>query len=311
MRVLVVGAGALGGYFGGRLAAAGQEVTFLVRPRRAEALARDGLSVESRFGNLHLEKPRTVLAEHLREPFDLVLLSCKAYDLASAMDSFAGGVGPRTAILPLLNGMAHLDALEARFGSEAVLGGVALIGATLRDGTVVHLNDVHTIIFGDRAGGISERTQAISALMSGAGFDARASDAILVDMWEKWVFLGSLAAGTCLMRAPVGAIVAAPGGRELMLGLLEEAIAIANAAGRAPRPPALERTRAMLTMPKSAFSASMLRDMEGGGRIEADHIVGDLVRRGDAAGVPCPLLRLAYTNLNAYEARRASEAASA
>jgi len=200
--------------------------------------------------------------------------------------------------------MAHLDALEARFSADAVLGGVALIGATLRDGTVVHLNDAHGIIFGDRAGGIPARIEAIAAVMAGAGFDARASDAILIDMWEKWVMLASLAAGTCLMRAPVGAIVAAPGGRELMLGLHEEAVA--KAAGRAPRAPALERTRAMLTTPKSAFSASMLRDLEGGGRTEADHVIGDLVRRGEAAGLPCRLLRLAYTHLKAYEARRAT-----
>ena len=306
MRVLVVGAGALGGYFGGRLLAVGRDVTFLVRPRRAAQLAEDGLVVESRFGNLHLEKPPTVLAENLREPFDLVLLSCKAYDLEAAMDSFAGGVGPNTAILPFLNGMAHLDALEARFGAEAVLGGVVLIAATLRDGTVVHLNDVHGIIFGDRTGAMSPRMHAIAEVMTGAGFDARLSDAIIVEMWEKWVFLASLAAGSCLMRAPVGAIVAAPGGRELMLGLIDEAFAIAKAAGSEPRPSAMERTRTNLTLPKSGFAASMMRDMEGGGPTEADHILGDLIRRGEAADVPCPLLRLAYTHLKAYEARRAA-----
>jgi 2-dehydropantoate 2-reductase len=306
MRVLVVGAGALGGYFGGRLLAAGRDVTFLVRPRRAAELAERGLVIESRFGNLRLDKPPTVLADDLRAPFDLVLLSCKAYDLEDAMASFAGGVGPKTAILPLLNGMAHLDALESRFGAQAVLGGVALIGATLRDGTVVHLNDAHGIIFGERAGGTSARIEAIATTLTNAGFDARLSDAIVVEMWEKWVFLASLAAGSCLMRAPVGAIVAAPGGRELMLGLLDEATAVAKATGGEPRSASLERTRATLTTPKSAFSASMLRDMEGGGRTEADHVIGDLIHRGEGAGLPCPLLRLAYTHLKAYEARRAS-----
>src|SRR5215216_2887019 len=269
MRVLVVGAGALGGYFGGRLLAAGRDVTFLVRQRRAEELARDGLRIESRFGDLHLGTPPTVLAQDLRQPFDLVLLSCKAYDLEAAMDAFAPAVGAGAAILPLLNGMAHLDALEARFSADAVLGGVALIGATLHDGTVVHLNDVHGLVFGD-----------------GAGFDARASDAILVEMWEKWVMLASLAAGSCLMRAPVGAIVAAPGGRELMLGLIDETFAVAKAAGREPRAAAMERTRTTLTMPKSGFAASMMRDMEGGGRTEADHVIGDLIRRGEGADVP-------------------------
>src|SRR4051794_10866298 len=174
MRVLVVGAGALGGYFGGRLLASGRDVTFLVRPRRAEELARNGLRIESRFGDLHLEKPPTVLAEDLRQPVDLVLLSCKAYDLEAAMGSVAPAVGPGTAILPLLNGMAHLDALEDRFGADAVLGGVALIGATLRDGTVVHLNDVHGLVFGDRAGGIPARIAAVAAAVDGAGFAPQA-----------------------------------------------------------------------------------------------------------------------------------------
>src|SRR3954467_11402242 len=173
MRVLVVGAGALGGYFGGRLLAAGRDVTFLVRPRRAEELARDGLRIESRFGDLHLGTPPTVLAQDLRQPFDLVLLSCKAYDLEAAMDAFAPAVGAGAAILPLLNGMAHLDALEARFSADAVLGGVALIGATLHDGTVVHLNDVHGLVFGDRAGGIPARIAAVAAGVDGAGLAAR------------------------------------------------------------------------------------------------------------------------------------------
>ena len=304
MRVLVVGAGALGGYFGARLIAAGRDVTFLVRERRRAELAERGLVVESRFGNLHLARPPTVLSQDLREPFDLVLLSCKAYDLQAAMDSVSGGVGPDTAILPVLNGMAHLDALEARFGAQTVLGGVALIGATLRDGTIVHLNDAHGLVFGERAGGTSPRIEAIAATLADANFEARASDDILLEMWEKWVFLASLAAGTCLMRAPVGTIVAAPGGRELMLGLLGEATAVATAAGREPRPATLDRVRGVLTAPSSAFSASMLRDVEGGGRTEADHVVGDLIDRGERAGIATPLMRLAYTHLKAYELRR-------
>jgi 2-dehydropantoate 2-reductase len=174
---------------------------------------------------------------------------------------------------------------------------------------VVHLNEAHGLIFGERTGGTSPRTQAIAETMTGAGFDARLAEAIIVEMWEKWVFLASLAAGSCLMRAPVGAIVAAPGGAELMLGLVDEATAVAEATGGEPRSASLERTRTTLTTPKSAFSASMLRDIEGGGRTEADHVIGDLIRRGKGAGLPCPLLGLAYTHLKAYEARRAATAA--
>src|SRR6202043_1931860 len=109
MRILVVGAGAIGGYFGGRLLQAGRDVTFLVRPRRAAELAKAGLIVKSPHGDVTLAAPATTLSENIRRPFDLVLLSCKAYDLEGAMDSFAAAVGPETMILPLLNGMKHLD----------------------------------------------------------------------------------------------------------------------------------------------------------------------------------------------------------
>jgi len=115
MRILVVGAGAIGGYFGGRLLEAKQDVTFLVRPRRAAELAESGLNIRSRFGDATIPSPPTVLAENLRETFDLVLLSVKAFDLESAIESFAPAIGPNTGILPLLNGMRHLDILDNRF----------------------------------------------------------------------------------------------------------------------------------------------------------------------------------------------------
>jgi 2-dehydropantoate 2-reductase len=306
MRVLVVGAGAIGGYFGGRLAEAGREVTFLVRPRRAEQLSKRGLEVRSPHGDIHIAKPATVLAQDLAEPFDLVILSCKAYDLDDAIESFAPAVGRGTAILPLLNGMSHLDTLERRFGSEHVLGGQCVIGATLDDeGRILHLNETHGLTYGERDGAMSERVERIARVFESARFQARSSDAILLEMWEKWVFLASLASGTCLMRAAVGDIVAAPGGAEFLLGLFDECRTIAEGEGYVPRAPFLERSRKMLTTAGSPFTASMLRDIERGARIEADHVIGDLIRRGrERAGTPRPKLETAYVNLKAYEARR-------
>ncbi|HZP67535.1 MAG TPA: 2-dehydropantoate 2-reductase [Rudaea sp.] len=306
MRILVVGAGATGGYFGGRLAAAGRDVTFLVRARRAEQLAASGLRIRSPHGDVNLASPKTVLAEGLAEPYDLVLLSCKAYDLDGAMASFAPAMGTDSMILPVLNGMRHLDALDARFGHARVLGGQCVIAATVDDdGTILHLNNVHGIAYGERDGGTSERVQRVDAALSGAGFDARLSEHIAQDMWEKWTFLAALAAGTCLMRASIGEIVAAPGGDATMRGLFDECAAIAGAHGHAPRAAFAEKALTMLSQPKSSLTASMLRDLERGGRIEADHIVGDLIaRRG--AGVPRSILELAYTHLKAYEARRSS-----
>ncbi|SEP24633.1 ketopantoate reductase [Methylobacterium sp. ap11] len=310
MRVLVVGAGATGGYFGARLAAAGRDVTFLVRPARAARLGQSGLSVRSPLGDFRIEAPKTVTAGAIPAPFDLVLLSCKAYDLAGALDDVAPAVGPDTMVLPILNGMAHLDALDARFGAERILGGSCAIAATLSaEGDIVQISELHALTFGERGGAPSECTGRVASLMEGAGFAARPSDRILLEMWEKWVFLATLAGGTCLMRAPVGDIVAAPGGRDWMLGLFEECRTIAEAAGHAPREKFLEGSRKTLTAPGSAFTASMLRDIEKGARIEADHIVGDLLARGRAADPKGarPHLAAAYTHLKAYESRRARE----
>jgi 2-dehydropantoate 2-reductase len=301
MRILVVGAGAIGGYFGGRLLEAGRDVTFLVRPRRAEQLARTGLSISSPSGNVELTAP-TVLADDLRQPFDLILLSCKAYDLAGAMDSFAPAVGPHTAILPLLNGMRHLDTLEERFGGAAVLGGWCAISATLdAEGRVLHLAPMQSLPFGERDGRISDRVQAIAAAFAGAKFDSRASETILQEMWEKWVFIATAAGITCLMRAPVGDIVAA-GAADLATSMLDECAAIATRQGFPPSAAAMQRNRAMFTAVGSGFTASMLRDVERGARTEVDHVLGDLLQRGDAA--PHSLLRIAHAHLLAYEARR-------
>jgi 2-dehydropantoate 2-reductase len=304
MRTLVVGAGAIGGYFGGRLLAAGCDVTFLVRRRRAAELARTGLAIRSRAGDVELPSPPTVTETALTGTFDLVLLACEAYDLDGAMTSFAPAVGPDTAILPLLNGLRHLDALKARFGAAPVLGGQCLISASLDpEGRIAHLADVHSLTFGELDGAETPWVAAIAALMSGAQFDARPSAAILQEMWEKWVFIAASAGVTCLMRAAIGDIVAA-GAAEM---LLAECAAIAAAQGFSPRPAFVERTRAMLTAANSPLTASMLRDIERGAPIEADHILGDLLQRGGGTAATGSLLRIAYAHARAYEARQARE----
>ena len=286
-------------------------MTFLVRARRAAQLAKTGLVIRSTFGDVHLPAPPTVTTETLRQTFDLILLSCKAYDLESAADSFAPAVGPSTAILPLLNGMGHMDFLAARFGAAAVLGGQCVISTTLdAEGRILHLNDTHGLSFGERDGSVSPRAEAIAATLAGARFESRLSKAILQEMWEKWVLISTMAGITCLMRAAVGDIVAANAGN-LAIALLDECSAIASAQGFAPREATDARNRTMLTTPGSTFAASMLRDIEHGAPIEADHIVGDLLRRGAPQSGDFPLLRIAYAHLKAYEARRRRENAAA
>lgn len=305
MRILVIGAGAVGGYFGARLAEAGRDVTFLVRSGRAAKLA-EGLLVKSPAGDIRLDTPQLATSEQLRAPYDLILLSCKAYDLDDAITSFAAAVGPQTTVLPLLNGMAHIDALNARFGADRILGGQCVISSTMDDaGHILHLNDMHSISFGEQEGGRSERLAAVTAALSGAKFVAQPSETILLDMWEKWVFIATAAGMTCLMRSAIGDIVAA-GAAALPLALLDECAGIAADHGYPPRTAMLERCRTMLSAAQSPLTASMLRDIERGARIEADAIVGDLLRRG---GDPDShsLLHIAYTHLKAYEARRERE----
>ena len=305
MRVLVVGAGAIGGYFGGRMLQAGRDITFLVRPRRATELAAAGLVIKSPNGDVTLKNPPTVQADKLNEKFDVVLLSCKAFDLDDAIKSFAPAVGPQTAIIPLLNGMLHLDVLDAKFGRERVLGGLCAIAVTLNEHReVVHLNPMQSLTFGERDGTMSDRVRAIAEVMASGKFGSVASEHIIQEMWEKWVFLASLAASTCLMRTSVGNILAVPGGKDFILGMLDECKAVATAEGYAPRAPFLERTLGMLTTEGSQLTASMFRDIKAGAPVEADHVIGDLVARGDADKVPVPRLRTAYTHLKAYEKQR-------
>lgn len=310
MRILVVGAGAIGGYFGGRLLEAGRDVTFLVRPRRAAELAASGLVIQSPTGDFRHPRPATVGAAELRPPYDLVLLSCKAYDLDDAVRSFAPAVGPSTAVLPLLNGLRHLDVLDLRFGKHAVLGGQCVISAALGEaGRIEHLNEAHLIAFGERDGTRSERVAAIEAAFAGARFEARLSTVIVQEMWEKWVLIATLAGITCLMRANIGDIGAA-GGADVATALLEECDAIAREHGFALREASRRRNVAMLTAPGSSFAASMLRDIERGGPTEGEHILADLLRRG-AHPAAASLLRLAHLHVAAYEARRVRLAAAA
>jgi 2-dehydropantoate 2-reductase len=314
MRILIVGAGAIGGYFGGRLLQHGRDVTFLVRERRAAQLAQHGLVIHSPAGDVALPAPPTVLARELaaREPFDLVVVSCKAYGLVQAIEDVAPAVGPATAILPLLNGMRHLDLLDARFGADRVLGGQCSIPVTLDDdGAVHHLGRMHSMVFGERGDAAPERMQAIATALVGAGFDAHPSEAAMQAMWNKWVFLASLAGITCLMRASVGDIAAAPGGREATLALLEECRATAERAGHAPSAEALAHARGMLTDAGSTLTASMLRDLQQGYPIEADHVIGDMLERSGRRPGDGSMLAIAYAHLKAYEAGRARRLADA
>jgi 2-dehydropantoate 2-reductase len=290
---------------------AGRNVTFLVRPGRAEQIAKNGFAIRVSAEATDELSARAIVSDQIEAPYDLVLVSCKAYDLESATDGFAPAVGPETTILPLLNGLRHLDVLSERFGASRLLGGLCAIAATLDErGYVVLLGRTPTLAFGELNGASSERTNAIATTMQDAGFAARMSNAILLEMWEKWVLLATLAGMSCLMRGAVGDIVTA-GAAGLMEAVLDECHRIAASQNQMIRQDVLQRTRATLTEAGSMFTASMLRDLERGARTEVDHVLGDLLRRQSALDISSPsLLRIAYLHLKTYEARRAREGIS-
>jgi len=312
MRILVLGAGAVGGYFGGRMAEAGADVTFLVRPARAQLLAASGLRISSKAGGDLRLMPKCVTEAQVKPEYDVVLFTAKAYDLASAIDAIAPAMeGGRGFVLPLLNGMSHLEALDARFGKDRVMGGVAYIASTLAsDGEIRHLNDLHRIAFGSRAAAQDPVCRDLSAALKGVRFDWKQLDDIEQAMWDKWVLLATLAGITCLMRASVGDIVATGAGEKLTLALLGECASVARAEGHATPEGVMQNYRGMLTQKGSVFTASMLRDVESGGRAEGDHILGALLARARKRGIAAPVLEVAATHLEAYAARKKREQAS-
>lgn len=307
MKILVLGAGAIGGYFGGRLVQAGADVQFLVRPRRQAQLQAHGLVVRSPHGDFTVPV-QTVLQEQLAAPSDLVLLTCKAYDLDAAIASITPAVGPGTTVLPLLNGLAHIDRLNVAFGPARVAGGSCGIPAMLTDDGVVHqLGLFHRIVFGllpGTAPDTAAKLQALHALFARTPVDVALDDQMQRALWEKFNGLATLAAMTCLMRGTVGDILHSDDGAALFARTFAACEGAAAAAGYPPREAASATFRAMWADPASQLTSSMLRDLQAGGRTEAAHVVGDMLQRVRAAGLEPAALEAAWCHLQVAERRR-------
>lgn len=306
-RILVVGAGATGGYFGGCLALDGRDVTFLVRPARAEQLRADGLrlSVHHPVGPQDLVLPVASLTPAdvpPTRPFDVVIVTVKAAGLDWAVESLRPLVGSGTAIVPILNGMAQIDVLTSAFGAGAVLGGVVRIVATqTSDGVVHRLDELAKLTLGELEGGRSERAEQVGEVLtvrgSGPRFESVVSPDITQDLWDKWAFIVAAGVLTCLARGPVGAIAGAPGGVELAEAVVSETVAVASAC-RHPLPDGVvTHARRYLTDRSSTFVSSLYRDVAAGRPGESEHLVGDFTRRARAAGVATPLCDLALLQM--------------
>lgn len=296
-KLLFLGAGGVGGYFGARLIEAGVDVSFLVRPARAASLSTQGLHIVSPHGNLSVPV-RCVTRETVAPEYDLVILAPKAYDLGDALDAIAPAIGPDTFVLPLLNGLAHLDALDARFGAERVLGGVAHIVATLAgDGSIHQMNPIHTLTAGGRDAATHRVATAFIERCRSAKFDTVLSADIVSALWDKWAFLATLAAATTVTQGSIGQVMDTTHGESLLRRLYAEGLAVAQRSGAIIDEAAQSRALGRLTQRGSSITASMLRDLQAGLRTEHDHVLGDLVRRAQQLGVDTPLLALAHCHL--------------
>ena len=306
MKILILGAGAIGGYVGGRLQQSGADVTFLVRPARRERLERDGLVIKSTKGDI-TQKVKTVVSGAEGGPYDVVLLTCKAYDLDSAIEAIAPAVGANTTVVPLLNGMRHIDILAARFGDAKVVGGLARVGVAMTaDGVILHTSPFAAISVGERDGKSARASLVeLDAAIKKSGVDGGLHQNIVQDLWDKWIMLASLAAMSCLMRGTVGDILEAGDGEAIMLETVGECRKVAAAAGCDPGEKGMSTVGTYLTQKGSRFAASMLHDLEKAAMVEADHVVGDMIARAKKAGIATPNLRMAYAHLQVYLARRA------
>lgn len=304
MRILIVGAGATGGYYGGRLAQAGRDVTFLVRGARMEQIRERGLQIVSPSGDATVH-PKLITAAELPRaaPFDVVIVSTKAYSLTSAMDDFAPAVGPETVVIPLLNGMRHLDTLTGRFGRQRVLGGsVRIVADVDPEGRIHQMTELDEFVFGELDGGRSPRAERLFEEFSVHGYSLKLSEDIVAALWRKWWILATMG-GVCVVSGgTVGEMAAVPHGVEIGRAILKEAIAISAANGYPADPAFAEQQAQRVTEAGSSLTSSMYRDMTKGAPVEADQILGDLLAR--AKGVSAPLLTGAYVRLKVYEAAR-------
>jgi 2-dehydropantoate 2-reductase len=305
VKILILGAGAVGGYWGARLTQAGIDVTFLLREKRAAKVKAEGLVVKSPKGDATVPV-KVITKGGDGGPYDVVILACKAYDLDSAMDSIAPAIGPDSTIVPMLNGHAHFAALDKKFGAAKVAGGLARISGMLGpNGEILH-SGASGVSFGERDGKPARASLVeLDAACKKAGIEGGFNANINQDLWDKWIMLGSIASMCSAMRGTIGDMMASEDGAVIMGEILDECCKVAAAEGFKPSEKIVGNVRTALTTKGAKTVASILGDMEKGGAVEAHQIVGDMLGRARKHGIAAPNLRFAYAHLQTYEARRA------
>jgi 2-dehydropantoate 2-reductase len=306
VKILILGAGAVGGYWGARLHQAGIDVTFLLREKRAESVRQNGLVVKSPKTGDATVPVKVVTKASEGGPYDVIILACKGYDLPSAIDSIAPAVGADTTIVPMLNGHMHFATLDARFGREKIAGGLARISGMLGPNGEILNSGGTGVSFGERDGKPPRPALVeLDAACKKAGIAGGLHPDINQDLWDKWIMLGSIAGMCGAMRGTVGDIMESDDGGAIMGEILEECRKVAAAEGCPPSAEVVGAIKASLTQKGGKGVASILGDIEKGGAVEAKSIVGDMLARARKHGIAAPNLRFAYAHLQTYEARRA------
>ena len=303
MKIAVLGAGGVGGYFGARLAADGNEVTFIARGAHAEAMQARGLRVLSPLGDLHLQPVRLMEEPRATGLVDIVLVTVKMYDLDAAAEIVRPLLQVDTAVIPFQKGIVAPAILARRLGEAPVCAGIAYIAAGIAGpGVIRHEGRMARLVFGERRPSESWRLETLQAACAGAGIDALLTPAIEVELWRKFVFLAPFAAITCLGRAPIGAVREDPQLWRQFAAMVEEAVAVARACGVGlPEDIAQDRIAFAGGLP-AAMKSSMLQDLEAGQRLELDWLAGAVVRLGREAGLATPISEAACAHLAPFRA---------
>ena len=299
MKILVLGAGAVGGYFGGRMAEAGMDVTFLVREKRQKKLEKSGLIIKSPKGDF-VTSPKLVNIDNVESIYDVILFTNKAYDLDEILQS-PFPVKDGSIIIPLLNGYSHMEQLRNKFPNARLFGGIAHIFSTLNEeGEIHHFNDIHSLTFGHLSKADETDGRRFFDSCSSANFSIKYSDDIIVDLWHKWVLITTVAGATTLFNATIGEIASTEHGIAFITDLHDECINIAKSEKIKVNDDDLAQQRRFLSDKKSTWSSSMRRDMVNKSKIECAHIFLELINIADKNNVECPSLKTVMINGEIY-----------
>lgn len=301
MKILILGAGAVGGYFGGRFTEAGIDTTFLTRSKRAEFLNEKGLTIKSALGNGNY-KVKTILSKDIKETYDYIILTCKAYSLEEAINDIKPAIGKNTYILPLTNGLKHYEILGEKIGKEKIIRGFCFVNSKLSpEGEIIHASKLQKIVFGGHNESTIKGCNQFEEIINATNLDYVHTNDIMQDLWEKFVFITSAASITCLMRSDIGTILKSPYGKEITLEIFDECLKIADKSGYKLRKELEDRFYQTLTNENLSMKTSLLSDIENNNLTEVDHIIGSMIDYAKKVKTKSSMLKIAYCHIKNYE----------